>query len=85
MAVANWTQVAVALGRPASDFNNDQQAQITWWLNGVELLIKKRLPDLTALDQPSLVYVEVSAVAAKVPPPARPVSPASPWPWTTDR
>jgi hypothetical protein len=67
MAVATWQQVAVALGRPA-DFGADQQAQITWWLNGVELLIKKRFGDVDDLDQDNLVYVEVEAVAAKVPP-----------------
>ena len=67
MAVATWQQVAVALGRPISDFDAEQRAQVTWWLDGVELLIKKRLGDVADLDQPNLVYVEVEATAAKVP------------------
>lgn len=66
MAVATWQQVAVALGRPSSDFNADQQAQITWWLNGVERYIANRLGPVAELDQDDVTYVEVEAVAAKV-------------------
>jgi hypothetical protein len=75
MAVATWQQVAVALGRPA-DFGADQQAQITWWLNGVELLIKKRFGDVADLDQDNLVYVEVEAWRPRCRPRALPASPA---------
>lgn len=66
MAVATWQEVAVALGRPSSDFNADQQAQITWWLAGIELLIKSRLGPIADLDQDSVKQVEVEAVAEKV-------------------
>lgn len=68
MAAATWQDVAVALGRPASDFTVDQQAQITYWLGGIEIFIKARLGDLSALDPATLKYVETEAVAAKVPP-----------------
>lgn len=66
MAVATWQEVAVALGRPSSDFNADQQAQITWWLNGVELFITSRLGAVAALTQTTVKQVEVEAVAEKV-------------------
>lgn len=66
MAVATWQEVAVALGRPTSDFNADQQAQITWWLDGVELIIGLRLGDVTLLNQDVLKLVEVEVVADKV-------------------
>lgn len=66
MAVATWQEVAVALGRPSSDFNADQQAQITWWLAGIELLIKSRLGAIADLDQETVEQVEVEAVAEKV-------------------
>lgn len=65
MAVATWQDVAVALGRPTSDFTADQQAQITYWLNGVELLIKARLGDVATLDQDVLTFVETESVAAR--------------------
>jgi hypothetical protein len=51
MAVATWEDVAVALGRPTSDFTADQQAQLTYWLNGVELFIKNRLGVIADLDE----------------------------------
>lgn len=66
MAVATWEDVAVALGRPASDFSTDQQAQITWWLDGVEMFIVARLGDVGDLDDTIVKYVEVEAVVAKV-------------------
>lgn len=66
MTVATWQEVAVALGRPSTDFNADQQAQISWWLTGAEMAIRIRLGDLTLLDQDTLRYVEVEAVADKV-------------------
>jgi hypothetical protein len=66
VAVATWQEVAVALGRPTSDFNADQQAQIAWWLDGVELFIVSRLGLVAELDAATVKYVEVEAVAAKV-------------------
>lgn len=66
MAVATWQEVAVALGRPSSDFTADQQAQITWWLAGIELLIKSRLGLIADLDAETVKQVEVEAVAEKV-------------------
>lgn len=66
MAVATWQDVAVALGRPTSDFTVDQQGQITYWLNGIELLIKSRLGAVANLDQDVLKYVETEAAAQKV-------------------
>lgn len=65
MAVATWQDVAVALGRPTSDFTADQQAQITYWLDGVELLIKARLGDPALLDQAVLAFVETESVAGR--------------------
>lgn len=66
MAVATWQDVAVALARPSADFTTDQQAQITYWLAGAELIVKARLGDLTVLDQDALKYVETEVVAEKV-------------------
>lgn len=64
MAVATYADVAVALGRPISD--PDQQAQVEWWLDGVELFITARLGDVTALPETVVKYVEVEAVVAKI-------------------
>lgn len=64
MAVATYEDVAVALGRPISDVT--EQGQVTYWLDAVELQIKARLGDITALDQDVLKYVEVEAVATKM-------------------
>lgn len=66
MAVATWQDVAVALARPSTDFTADQQAQISYWLNGAELIIRGRLGDPAALDQDVLAYVETEVVAEKV-------------------
>lgn len=66
MAVASWEEVAVALGRPSSDFTEDEQAQIEWWLDAVELIIAQRLGDVSTLDQDVLKLVEVEVVADKV-------------------
>lgn len=63
MAVATYTDVGVALGRPITDTN--EQAQIDWWISSAELQIKARLGDLNLLDQDVLKYVVVEAVAAK--------------------
>lgn len=64
MAVATYEDVAVALGRSIT--SAEEQAQVEWWLNGVELIIRTRLGDVAALDQDVLKYVEVEAVVAKV-------------------
>jgi hypothetical protein len=61
--VTTYEDVAVALGRPISDTN--EQAQITWWISAAELQIQARLGDLSLLDQDVLNYVIVEAVAAK--------------------
>lgn len=66
MAVATWQDVAVALGRPTSDFTADEQAQVTYWLNAVELQIQARLGDVADLDATVVRYVEVEAVAMKM-------------------
>ncbi|GAA2008068.1 hypothetical protein [Nocardioides kribbensis] len=64
MAVATYEDVAVAIGRPISD--TTEQAQVTYWLDAVELQIKARLGDVADLDQDVLKYVEVEAVATKM-------------------
>lgn len=64
MAVATHEDVAVALGRSID--SAPEQAQVEWWLSGIELIIGARLGDVSALDQDILKYVEVEAVAAKV-------------------
>lgn len=64
MALATYTDVEVALGRPLSA--TAEQAQVTYWLGGIELIIKSRLGDPTILDQDVLKYVETEAAAAKV-------------------
>lgn len=64
MAVASLTDVQIALGRLLSP--TMEQDQVEYWLNGIELVIKGRLGDLTALDQDLLKYVETEAAATKV-------------------
>lgn len=64
MAVATYEDVAVSLGRPIS--TPTEQAQVEWWLVGVEHLIRSRLGALAALDQDVLKYVEVEAIVAKI-------------------
>lgn len=64
MAVANYSDVAVAIGRPIS--TQTEKDQVDYWLNGVELYIKARFTDLALLDQDALKFVETEAVAAKV-------------------
>lgn len=60
--MTGYEDVAVALGRPISD---SEQDQVEWWISSAELQIKTRLGDLSALDQDVLKYVVVEAVAAK--------------------
>lgn len=64
MAVATYEDVAVALGRPIS--TEAEQGQVEWWLNGVELFIAARLGPVADLDETTVKYVEVEAVADKV-------------------
>lgn len=64
MAVATYEDVGVALRRTISD--PAEQAQIEWWLTGLEYVIRARLGDLSDLDQDVLQYVEVEAAVAKV-------------------
>jgi len=58
-----YSDVAVALGRPITDTN--EQAQVAWWISSAELQIKSRLGDTDLLDQDVLKFVVVEAVAAK--------------------
>ena len=64
MAVATYEDVAVALGRPIT--SETEQAQVEWWLSGIELIIGYRLGDIAELDQDLLKFVEVEAVVGKV-------------------
>lgn len=64
MAFATYQDVEVALGRVLS--TAAQKAQVTYWLDGVELLIGLRLGSVVALNQAVLKYVETEAVVAKV-------------------
>lgn len=66
MALATWQDVATALGRTPDSLTPEKQNQITYWLNGIELLIRNRLGPLGNLDQDTLKYVETEAVAEKV-------------------
>lgn len=66
MAVATWQDVAVAVDRPSADLTAGQQAQITYWLNGAELVIKSRLGEIAELDADVVKYVETEVVAEKV-------------------
>ena len=64
MSVASVSDVATAIGRPISD--STESAQVQWWLDAVELQVKARLGDISLLDQPTLRFVEVEAVAARM-------------------
>lgn len=64
MAVATWQDVQVALGRSLA--TEAEQAQVAWWLDGVELFIAARLGDVADLDEMTVKYVEVEAVVAKI-------------------
>lgn len=64
MAIATYDDVAVALGRPITD--PDEQAQVTYWIESVELQIRARLGDVFDLDPAVVKYVEVEAVATKM-------------------
>lgn len=64
MAVATLDDVATSLGRPITDMA--EVAQVNQWLGDAELLISLRFPDLTALNQDALKYVEREAVVARL-------------------
>lgn len=64
MAVATYTDVEVALGRPLP--GEPEQEQVEWWLAGVERFIANRLGPVEDLNEDDVVYVEVEAVAEKV-------------------
>lgn len=64
MATATYQDVGIALARPISV--PAEQAQITYWLDGVELLIQARFGSIENLNQEILLYVETEAVVAKV-------------------
>jgi hypothetical protein len=64
MALATPDDVAVPLGRPID--TDAEQAQVTWWLEGIERHIVARLGAVSLLDPSAVRYVEAEAVAAKV-------------------
>ena len=64
MAVATFSDVAVAIGRPITD--EAEQARVTYWLDAVELQIKARLGDVSLLDPDAVKFVETEAVAARL-------------------
>lgn len=66
MAIATVDDVATTLGRSPSDLTAAETAQWTMWLDDAERQIRKRLGDVTLLDQADLAYVEREAVALKV-------------------
>lgn len=55
MAVITYEDVSVAIGRPISD--TDEQQQVGQWIDDVEMLIGARLGDVSLLDQGLLAYV----------------------------
>lgn len=64
MAVATVQDVATSLGRPITD--SLEVAQVNQWLGDAELQIRLRFPDLSALDQEVLAFVEREAVVARL-------------------
>lgn len=64
MALATYEDVAVPLGHAITD--EAQQAQVEWWLNGIERFIVNRLGPVAALNSADVIYVEAEAVAEKV-------------------
>ena len=63
MAVATVDDVATSLGRPITGL---EEAQVEMWLDDAERQIRKRLGDVTLLDQDDLAYVEREAVILKI-------------------
>lgn len=64
MAVATYADVSIAIGRPIPD--PAEQAQVTYWLDAVELVIVSRLGPVADLDQAVVKYVETEAVATRM-------------------
>jgi hypothetical protein len=56
--------VAVSLGRPISDPN--EEAQVEQWIADAELLIRLRLGELALLDEDAVGYVVREAVIARL-------------------
>ena len=63
MAVASVDDVATSLGRPITGL---EEAQVEMWLDDAERQIRKRLGDVSLLDQDDLAYVEREAVILKI-------------------
>ena len=63
MAVASVDDVATSLGRPISGL---EESQVEMWLDDAERQIRKRLGDVSLLDQDDLAYVEREAVILKI-------------------
>jgi hypothetical protein len=63
VSIVTYSDVAVALGRPITA--DAEVQQVEWWIQSAELQIRNRLGDLAALDQETLIFVVVEAVAAK--------------------
>lgn len=64
MAVIDVSDVATVAGRPISDAA--EVAQVTQWIDDVEMLLTARLGDLADRDQALLAYVEREAVVARM-------------------
>ena len=64
MAAATVESVATSLGRPITD--SQEVAQVNQWLGDAEMQIRLRFPDLAALDQEVLAYVEREAVVSRL-------------------
>ena len=64
MAVATLDDVATSLGRPITE--TTEVAQVAQWLGDAEMQIRLRFPDLSALDQQVLAYVEREAVVSRL-------------------
>jgi hypothetical protein len=64
MAVATFEDVAVAIGRPISE--PEEQAQVDYWLGAAEMVIAARLGDVSKLDAAAVRYVETEAVSARM-------------------
>ena len=64
MALPTYSDVETALGRPGS-LTRAQQDQVTWWLGGIELLIRNRFGAIEVLDSEAVRYVEAEAAAEK--------------------
>lgn len=64
MSVVTYMDVGLSLGRPITDDN--EQAQVSQWIDDAELLIEARLGDVSLLNQDRLKYVVREAVVARL-------------------